>query len=77
MSATSVGATMAASATASHHGSTGKTTAAVRVLNSTVSGIPITSSRSDTGLRSRIRLRRNFAAWLNRITVSASCASTV
>ena len=39
--------------------------------------MPITSSRNVTSRRRNTAARSSSAAWLNRITVSANCATTV
>ena len=77
ISATSVGATIAARHTASHRGITGNSSSAVTTPSVMASGMPITSSRNVTSPRRTNAERSSSAAWLNRITVSASCASTV
>ena len=72
-----MGATIAARHTASHHGSTGNSSVAVTAPRISVSGMPMNSSRKVTCPRRMTRSTSSRAAWLNRMTVSASWASTV
>ena len=68
---------MAARHTASHSGITGITNSATTVPRTMDNGMPITNSRNVTWPRRTTDGRSSMAAWLNRITVSASWASTV
>jgi hypothetical protein len=77
MSATSVGATIAARQTASHSGITGRITSAVATPRVMASGMPITNSRNVTSRRRTTADMSSSAAWLNRITVNASWAKIV